>query len=118
VYRVVLEGEPIPTCPTSFARPEVLYSELADQRACGPCNCSGPTGGRCEGKVTISDGEDCSSGFEYDIGTGCQAFSLDEGPDFAIVSSELSPGSCAVAAQPTPSGAVTPTGSATVVCCP
>lgn len=118
VYRVVLEGDPLPTCPAGYERPDVLYSELTDQRGCGPCECAGPSGGRCEGKVIISDGEECSSGFEYEIGSGCQPYSLGESASLALVAPVLSPGSCTVAAEPVPSGTVTPTGNATIVCCP
>lgn len=118
VYRVVLEGEQIPSCPASYPRADVLYSTFTDQRGCGPCSCAGPTGGRCEGTVTISSAEDCAHGFEYGIGTGCQLFSLPGGSAHASVSPELTQGTCKATALPEPTGAVKPSGNATVVCCP
>lgn len=120
VYRVVLEGEPIPTCPAAYPRgPQALYSSFSDDRECGACTCEGPTGGSCGGKIFISDADDCSDSVEYTIGSGCQQFMLDSPPE--SVEAELvltATGTCSVAARPQPIGQARPSGSALVVCCP
>lgn len=118
VYRVVLEGETMPSCPPSHARATaMLYSSLSDDRDCGECTCDGPTGGSCEGTVLLSSGDDCSSASEYSVGSGCQPFSLPRSPTSIAADYVLTPGSCAVASQPEPTGSVTPAGNALVVCC-
>lgn len=119
VYRLVLDGQPIPQCPASYSTgPSVLYNAFSDDRSCGACSCSGPAGGKCSGKILVSNQEDCSEAFEYDVGTGCQQFSLDARPTHASGSYDLSPGTCSVAGAPVAMGGVLPTGDALVVCCP
>jgi hypothetical protein len=118
VYRVVLEGEAIPACPASHARPAAtLYTSFSDDRDCAECTCTGLTGGSCEGTVRLSSGDDCSESVEYTLGSGCQSFSLPRSPTRIAGDYTLTPGSCAVESEPMPTGAVTPAGNALVVCC-
>ena len=119
VYRLVLDGQPIPDCPTTYPTgPLALYSAFNDDRGCGACSCGGPTGGTCGGKILVSDQQDCSDAFEYDVGTGCEQFSVDTRPTHTSGDYHLSPGTCSVAKAPAATGGVTPAGDALVVCCP
>jgi hypothetical protein len=119
VYRVVLPGQPLPACPESYPNgPEALYAELVDERECGSCACSAPLGGSCGGTVSLGLGDGCDEDFEYEIGSGCEQFALASSPKHISAEYVLTPGSCAVSAEPEPLGAVQPAGNAHVVCCP
>ena len=79
------------------------------------------SGGSCPGKVTLSSGIDCSSGFEYQLdGTCSKPFNLGPGdakPAHVGGTYTLMPGTCAVPTQPMATGKAVPNGSVTVVCC-
>lgn len=118
VFRVVPEGQEPPECPAAYPHArDALYSSFDDERACSTCTCSGPTGGRCDGKLTLSSGPDCSSGFEYTLGSGCQQFGLGTQPAQLDGEYALVKGTCGIASDVEPTGGATPSGSATIVCC-
>lgn len=118
VFRVVPEGQDLPDCPSAYPNGrEPLYSSFTDERDCSGCSCSGPTGGKCAGKLTLSDEQSCSAGFDYTLGSGCQQFQLDTSPARLDAQYTLVPGTCGIASDTEPTGGAIPSGSATVVCC-
>lgn len=119
IYRVVLPGQPLPTCPESYPNgPEAFYTELTDERDCSACQCSAPEGGSCGGIVSLALGDVCDEDFEYQLGSGCKQFGFASRPKQIAAEYELVAGTCSVALEPQPLGAVEPTGNAHVVCCP
>lgn len=118
VFRVVPEGQELPECPAAYPNArDALHSTFDDDRACSTCSCSGPTGGSCPGTLMLSSGQNCSSGFEYTLGSGCQQFGLGTQPAQLGAHYTLEPGGCGIARDTEPTGSATPSGSATVVCC-
>jgi hypothetical protein len=119
VVRVVPEGQALPECPPEYPNGgEALYASFSDERGCSACTCEVPTGGACSGTLTLSDGGDCSNGFEYTLGSGCKTFGFGTQP--AHISGKYvleESGTCGVASDTQPTGDATPSGSATVVCC-
>lgn len=118
VFRVVPEGQDLPDCPDAYPNSrEPLYSSFTDERDCSGCTCSGPTGGKCAGKLTLSDEQTCSGDFDYTLGSGCQQFQLGTPPARLGAQYTLVPGTCGIASDTKPIGGAVPSGSATVVCC-
>jgi hypothetical protein len=118
VYRVALAGQSLPDCPAAYPNGrEVLYDSLTDERTCSACQCAGPTGGSCGGKVSFGSGDACVAEREYELGTGCMEYLLSAKPSHASLAPVLTPGACVVTVEPEPLGSVTPSGTAHVVCC-
>ncbi len=118
VYQLMLDGQPAPACPSAYPNAsDALYSTFADTRGCAACTCSGPTGGSCTGTITLSGGNDCGSGFQYALGSGCQSFSLSAPPSHIQANYTVMAGSCAVATNTHPTGGAKPSGSFRAVCC-
>jgi hypothetical protein len=118
VFRLVPEGQALPECPAAYPNSrDALSSTFSDNRSCSSCTCAGLKGGSCSGKLTLTNGQDCSSGFDYTLGTGCQAFGLASPPSQVGAQYTLVPGACGIASDSKPIGGATPSGSATVVCC-
>jgi hypothetical protein len=119
IYRVVLPGQALPTCPESYpSGPEALYTELTDERDCSACQCSAPQGGSCGGTVSLAMGDSCDEDFEYQLGSGCKQFALATRPQQISAEYALTAGSCSIGTKPEPVGQVGPAGNAHVVCCP
>jgi hypothetical protein len=122
VVSVIPETFPLPPCPVEYPKAiPPLYDSYADGRGCTECSCGNVSGGSCSGKVTLSSGIDCSSGFEYQLdGTCSKPFNLGPGdvkPAHVGGTYLLVPGTCAVPTQPMATGKAVPNGSVTVVCC-
>ena len=118
VVRVVPEGQALPACPAEYPNGgDALYATFSDERGCSACTCAGPSGGTCSGTLTLSDGHDCNSTFEYVLGSGCKSFAFAAQPTHLGAKYALEPGTCGVAIDPQPVGEAAPSGSATVVCC-
>ena len=106
------------SCPAAYPTSNVFYSTESDTRACGGCTCGAPTGGTCAGSVNLYTGVACgTAAVTYPTGAwdSCQTFggnlfTLAEG-NFTVTA-----GTCAVTAQPAPTGGVTGTGPTTVCC--
>jgi len=119
VVRVVPEGQALPSCPAEYpSGGNALYATFSDERSCSACTCDGPSGGSCSGTLTLTDGQVCSSSFEYTLGSGCKTFSFTAQPahlgaKYALEES----GACGVGRDSQPTGDALPSGSATVVCC-
>jgi hypothetical protein len=119
IVSVVSEGEELPECPAQYPNGgDVLYATFSDERACSACTCAEPTGGACSGTLTLTDGDACSNGFEYVLGSGCKSFGFTEPPAHLSATYALEKsGTCGVAIDTQPTGVAAPSGSATVVCC-
>jgi hypothetical protein len=118
VYQVVLDGQNIPACPAAYPNPsDPLYSSYSDNRGCMPCSCSGPSGGSCAGTLILSGGNDCGTGFQYTLGSGCQSFSLSAPPSHIEGNYTLSAGTCAIAQDTQATGSAQGSGNARAVCC-
>lgn len=118
VYRVVRAGQDAPPCPDSYPNgPESLFTSFEDERDCGECDCSGPSGGECGGHVNVSN-NGCDAGVPYDIGTGCKQLQLQgDKPSSVSVDYTMKPGTCGVASPPEPIGEAVPSGNFRAVCC-
>lgn len=108
-------------CPPEYPTgPQTFFTGIADQRACTPCQCSGPTGAQCTiGSpaidVSVTPGCSVTTGTLSAPG-GCASF---EAPAFVTLARQptlTSPGTCAVGGGGTPTGGATATG-ATSFCC-
>jgi hypothetical protein len=122
-------ADPAPTsCPVGYTRtgPLVFYAADADTRGCGGCACAGaPSGGSCSGTVDLygTSANGCSgTPVTYTVGAACQCYgcggqpSLTAMPGYVKGSYAITAGTCAVTAQPTPTGTATPTGPTTLCC--
>ncbi len=117
VYRVVRAGQAAPPCPDSYPNgPDELYTAFEDERECGECECSGPDGGTCGGQVNVSANA-CDAGTAYQIGSGCKQLILNAPPKNVEVHYTMTPGTCGIASEPEPIGAVVPSGNYHAVCC-
>ncbi|MDP9152530.1 MAG: hypothetical protein M3O36_21600 [Myxococcota bacterium] len=125
VYQIVTNGGPLPsTCPDGFApKPKLLYSPspvITDTRDCSPCTCRGPDGGSCGGTIAIFGGTTCAGpAATYTLGSGCtkEMIANNPTPSHLMGSYALTPGTCGVAVDTSPSGAAASSGGTTVVCC-
>jgi hypothetical protein len=118
VYRVALPGQSLPDCPAAYPNGrEVLYDSFTDERTCAGCQCTGPDGGTCGGKVSIGSGDACVAELEYELGSGCVKYNLSARLSHVSVEPVLTPGACVVTVEPEPLGSVVPSGSAHLVCC-
>jgi len=110
------------SCPAGFPTKSLIYRGETDMRGCGPCMCSArPTGGTCAG--TISVWGDLAGGCTgtvagtYTLGNTCTTYTgASNNPGYAQGNFTVTPGTCTVVTQPTPTGAVIGTGPATVCC--
>jgi len=108
-------------CPPEYPTgPQTFFTGIDDQRACTPCQCSGPTGAKCTiGSpaidVAVTPSCQVTTG-SLDAPVACAAF---QGPEFVTLASQptlTDPGTCALAGGGTPMGGATATG-ATSFCC-
>ena len=121
VMSVILEGQALPDCPAEYPHPYApLYETFTDERGCSQCGCGSVTGGTCSGTLLMSSGGDCSSGFEYKLGSGCKQFNLGPGqvmPSHVGGNYTVAPGACSVASTAHPTGSAAPSGRVTLLCC-
>jgi hypothetical protein len=108
-------------CPPEYPTgPQTFFTGIDDQRACTPCQCSGPTGAQCTiGSpaldVSVTPGCSVTTG-TLPAPSACAQF---QGPEFVTLASQptlTSPGTCALAGGGTPMGGATASG-ATSFCC-
>jgi hypothetical protein len=109
-------------CPAAYTNDRtVVFSAENDGRTCAGCTCtsSAPAGGACTGTISIFPGAGCTGNVDvYTLGTRCLAYN-DQAPINPMsvqANYTVTPGTCAVATQATPTGSVTPTGPTTVCC--
>ncbi|MDP9034752.1 MAG: hypothetical protein M3O50_08075 [Myxococcota bacterium] len=107
----------VSSCPSGYAAnpPIVVYSGWIDQRGCTGCTCNGPTGASCSGTVSLHAGTICSVPPSQN-GPACSPYTLNPKPGSARATYTLTPGTCSVASQPTPTGGVVPSGPTTICC--
>ena len=129
VAQIVQQGEALPTsCPAGYPNGPVTsygsYNSFDDTRDCAPCTCSPtPAGGSCTGTLTVTsvDEGDCTtdaSSYPLDtLGSGCQPYSLSDSIGNIGATYTLTPGTCSITTDTAPTGTVTPTGSAQIICC-
>jgi hypothetical protein len=128
---------PPTACPAGFTAtaPLTFYASDTDTRACAAsCTCSGPpSNGSCSGTIDLygnSPDAGCAGTHDtYDAGGApvCQCFGqskcgandlviLKNMPGFVQAHYVVTPGTCAMPAQPNPTGSAVPTGPTTVCC--
>jgi len=122
VVKAVLEGQPIPQCPSAYPSfYQTLHEAYTDARGCSDCTCGNVSGGSCTGTALISSGIDCSAGPEFAPSTVCKVFDLGSGggvhPTHVGGKYVATAGTCNVAVPSTPFGMAVPSGYAHVVCC-
>ena len=122
VTHVVLEGQPVPECPSAYPKfYQTLYETYTDARGCSDCTCGNVTGGSCTGKATMSSGSTCTAGVEFSPSTGCKVFDVGPGvgvhPSSAGGEYTVVPGTCSVAIPSMPTGSATHSGTGWAVCC-
>jgi hypothetical protein len=111
-----------PAAPAPYSNAAgVYYTDFSDTRGCGPCTCSGPTGGSCAGTIglwgTLASTCSGTAAVTYSLGSGCKPYSgLSNDPGYVQATYALTAGSCSVSGQPQADGNVTGTGSVTVCC--
>ncbi|HZU83091.1 MAG TPA: hypothetical protein VE987_09255 [Polyangiaceae bacterium] len=112
-------------CPTGYTRtaaPTVFFDMGAvnDTRGCSLPSCgASPTSGSCSGTITLFGGAGCSgSNATYTLGTACGPYMnltpLD--PSSVQAHYTVTPGTCSVTAQPSPTGMVSPTTPVSICC--
>lgn len=110
------------SCPAGYPTKSVIYGGETDMRGCGPCTCSSkPTGGSCAGTISIwgdlAGGCSGAAADTYTLGATCSAYAgASNNPAYAQGNFTVTPGTCTVVTQPTPTGAVIATGPTTVCC--
>ena len=108
-------------CPAAYPNNQnVVFSGESDTRTCAGCACTtgAPTGGSCAGTVTLFGGANCTgSTGSYTLGTACVTYAVPpQDPASLQAAFTVTPGSCTVGTQPSPTGTVTGTGPTTVCC--
>jgi hypothetical protein len=114
--RVCVLVDPGGTCPAGYASHTSFYTQWQDDRSCG-CSCGAPTPITCAGAgIDLYSGLQCG-GFEFEhinVNVTCSKAAM------AALSGRLKGGdassSCPGIANDT--GAVTPKGASTTLCCP
>ena len=110
------------SCPAGYPTKSVIYGGETDMRGCSPCTCSAtPTGGSCAGTIGIwgdvAGGCTGAAAGTYTLGATCATYSgAGNNPGYAQGNFTVTPGTCTVVTQPTPTGAVIATGPITVCC--
>jgi hypothetical protein len=109
-------------CPVAYPNKTVLFAGETDSRSCGGCTCAAaPNGGSCGGSINVwGDSNGSCSGTAsatYTLGSPCKGYSgVANNPGYVQANYTITPGTCSVTTQPTPTGAVTGTGPMTVCC--
>ena len=110
------------SCPAGYPTKSVIYGGETDMRGCGPCTCSSKTtGGSCAGTISVwGDLAGSCTGAApgtYTLGTTCGTYNgAGNNPGYAQGNFTVTPGTCTVVTQPTPTGSVIGTGPVTVCC--
>jgi hypothetical protein len=103
-------------CPSEYPTKNTYYKGLSDTRDCSQCSCVGPSGGTCNGSVTVYNSTSCSGGTSsVPLGSTC-AWTAIKPLSFAGTF-QLLPGSCS-AQGGQPQGAAAETDPTTVCCAP
>jgi hypothetical protein len=109
-------------CPAGYPNNRnVVFSGEMDGRTCAGCTCTtaSPSGGSCSGTVNLFGVPDCGgTPVSYSLGTHCLTYNNIGANDPESIQAALTvvPGTCGVAMQAAPVGAVTGTGPTTVCC--
>jgi len=104
-------------CPAGrYTERTLVFGGMDDTRACTSCSCNGPTGGSCQGSITMKSGAGCTG---TTLGTGSVPGCVDKplGSGYVIATANTVGATC----QPNggaPMGSVTPTEPTTVCCTP
>lgn len=112
-------------CPSfsPYSEKHVAYDDFMDTRACSPCTCGTPSGGKCSSAISIyADGACSTAPLVTPIvdSTGTTCLDLPAGTPLgskSVAPASYSPGAC----QPgggMPTGAATPTNPSTFCCLP
>ena len=112
----------VASCPAGYPTKSLIYGDETDMRGCGPCTCSAkPTGGTCAATINVwgdqAGGCTGSVASTSALSTTCTTYSgANYSPGYAQGNFTVTPGTCTVVTQPTPTGAVIGTGPVTVCC--
>ena len=102
-------------CPETYASKTILHLDVIDTRGCSDCTCATPTGGTCEGSVSLYPTSCEVNGVTTSMAPTC---TLDLSNGFAYakyVPGQQTPGTC-TAAGGAPEGTLMPANPVTLCC--